>query len=251
MSSYNAAVEAGASFDTQSLPEPFTNTAWTLISLAQQTDPDGAREHLGYLIERYWRPVYFFIRQRGNPHEDAKDLTQEFFAGFVEHDIIAYADQRRGKFRNFLLASVKRFLAQKYRAAARRPLEVTLTGIGTAEEFLAFEPAGGETPEAAFNRNWAKSLLETCVVRLDEECRSEGKDVHYRVFVGRLLREKPLPRRAIAEKLNISETDVDNYQHRAKLRFRRILREEILNCVQSSEEVDAEVQELFTILKKV
>lgn len=227
----------------------FPTTAWSQVARAQGGELAQAREALGGLVERYWFPVYFFIRQKGRDRHEAKDLTQGFFTTFLEKDIVAYADQARGKFRTFLLYSVCRYLALDHRVAARRPLELPLRGSRPEpDEWLGFEPRSTETPEDVFMRNWAKTFLENCAAKLREECEGLGKAVQFHVFEMRTLRGKPLPTKVVAAELGISVTDVVNYLHRAKERFRRIAREEMLDCVITPGEVEEEIRGLLDML---
>ena len=234
--------------DTEAGSPSFPTTVWAQVARAQGRDRGPALEALGRLVDRYWSPVYFFVRHKGKSRDQAKDLTQEFFTSFLEKDIVSYADQTRGKFRTFLLYSVCRFLALEHRTAARKPREVRLQGQRDPDEWSGFEPADAETPEDVFMRNWAKSFLESCVAKLRDECRALDKELQFQVFRLRALREKPLPTKVVAAELGISVTDVVNYLHRAKQRFRRIAREETLNWVTSPGEVDEEIRGLLTLL---
>lgn len=227
----------------------FPTTAWSQILVAQGRDRKIAASALGRLIERYWHPVYFFLRHKGRNREEAKDLTQEFFTSFLEKDIIAYADEERGRFRSFLLTSVCRFLALKQRSAARRPRDVELPEFGVEpDERLSLEPSASRTPEEIFMRDWARCFLDSCVAKLREECERLDREMHFRVFQLRFLNEKPPSGREIASRLGISETDVTNYLHRAKQRFRGIATKEMLNWVASPDEIRDEIGSLLELL---
>ena len=235
--------------DTDAGSPAFPTTVWGQVARAQGRDGGAAAEALGRLVERYWFPVYFFIRQKGRSRDEAKDLTQEFFASFLEKDIVSYAESARDRFRTFLLYSVCRFLALEHRSASRRPREVRLSGPRRdPDEWVGFEPADTETPEDVFMRNWAKSFLEDCVARLREEYEALGKEVQFRVFQLRALREDPLPTKVVAAELGISATDVVNYLHRAKEHFRRVVREAMRGWVTAPGEVAEELAGLLDML---
>jgi RNA polymerase sigma factor (sigma-70 family) len=235
--------------DTEAGSPAFPTTIWSQVSRAQGGDRKLASDALGRLVGNYWYPVFFFIWHKGRERDEAKDLTQEFFTTFLEKDIVSYADRARGRFRTFLLSSVCRFLALDHRKTSRRPRERRLAAPGRdADEWTGFEPADDETPEDVFMQNWAKSFLENCVARLREECRGLGKEAQFQVFQLRALRERPPSTKAAAAELGISETDVVNYLHRAKERFRRIAREEMLDCVTEPGQVDDEIKGLLTLL---
>lgn len=232
-------------------PVRFQSTRWLDVLQAQSKESPASREFLEQLIERYWRPVYLFIRQKGNAREDAKDLTQQFFTEFVEKESVHYADRSRGKFRSFLLAAVFRFLATQYRREARRPNEFPTEDIQAAVEASGFGTSETVSPERAFDRNWAKSLIESSIARLREECERLGKGQQYRVFEARYLRrtERPLTYKAIAAEFGISETDVDNSLRGVKPRLQDILLNEVaLSTNGSLGEVEDEICDLFQCL---
>lgn len=228
----------------------FLSTAWSMILDAQSRDRDTSRSYLGLLIQRYWRPVFFFIRHFTGSHEDAKDLTQGFFASFLEKDAILYADRNRGRFRNFLLASVKRYMQQKHRARAAKPDEIPVADFQSAVRAHSFSEPREEDPAKTFMKNWVKSLVEACLARLHEECRTLGKDMQYEVFRQRFLHggSSPASYKDIASTYGVSEKDVDNYLGRAKRRFARIFRSEVSNSMHAPGRVEEEIRELLGLL---
>jgi RNA polymerase sigma-70 factor (ECF subfamily) len=209
----------------------FDSTAWSVVAGAQAGDRDLQRQCCEYLIERYWPPVYAFVRQRGNAHEDAKDLVQGFFADFLERRIVSYADRRRGRFRSFLLASIKQYMAQQHRRSGRRPQVVSLPDLDPkkCECAFAIEPDGD--PERAFMRNWAKCVLENSIARFREECAALDKERLYEVFAARYLvnGEGAKSYKEIAAATGSTEVDVGKLLQRARVRLSRIVREELGN----------------------
>lgn len=235
--------------DTEAGHRGFPTTTWAEIANARGPTSESARRALGRLIRRYWHPVYFFIRHKGRSREEAKDLTQGFFAFLVDKNIVSYADRNRGRFRSFVLASVSQYLAQQHRRdTRRRRTERPSESILELEGWQGFETAKGEDPESAFMRNWAKRLVENCIEMLDEECRKEGKDVRFRVFRARFLDADAPDAKSMAKELGISVEDVANHLRWAKRRFRRIMRQEVQEQVASPEETDEEVVELLSML---
>jgi RNA polymerase sigma-70 factor (ECF subfamily) len=229
--------------------ERFVTTCWTNVAKAQARDPGISREALGRLIELYWKPVYYFIRQKGRSRDDAADFTQQFFAEFLSKHVVSYANRSRGRFRTFLLSCVTRFLVDCHRKSARLPVQLPILEGADPDEHRLFEPADGETPEQAFDRNWARTLVGNCLSRLRQECREGGREVHYEVFRARFLPDgEPPDRRTLAASLGITEVDVDNHLRAAKERYRRILREEVGGTVRTSDEVDEELRILMSCL---
>jgi len=236
---------------SQAGPTHFLSTAWTMVARAQADDTGVSRHYLDLLIQRYWRPVYHFIRNRGRNHEDARDLTQGFFTSFVAKDAISYADQSRGKFRSFLMASVRRYLASEYRAAAVRPSERPVADFNSAFHEECFRAPATAPPDREFTRNWTKCLIENCLARLREECAALGKTSQYEAFRTKYLWEDggpPPSHQQIAQYLSVSPKDVENLLYRAKKRLRRIVREEVRNAMQADGDPDEEIRELMRCL---
>jgi RNA polymerase sigma-70 factor (ECF subfamily) len=238
-------VESGSGF------VGFGSTTWTAVVNAQAQETAVAKKNLELLIERYWRPVYSFIRQFGNDHEAAKDLTQGFFTAFVERDIVSYADRERGKFRTFLMASIKRYLALQHRHQVRHPVPAPLSDIDVAARESSFQSGLGEAPERAFARNWAKSLLENCIARFREECRALSKELRYRAFEERFLvdPQRFAPYAQIAAKLGITVSEVRKHLERGRKRLARMIREEVAHSVGTPNEREGELQELVGCLR--
>jgi RNA polymerase sigma-70 factor (ECF subfamily) len=227
-------------------PDRFLSTAWTEIVKAQGEGDEAARRYLGGLIQRYWRPVYHFIRRSGRSHEDAKDLTQGFFTRFLEKDALRYADRSRGRFRSFLAASVRRYLAQEHRGRAARPGEELVADFDTALHERCF--GRDEDPDAGFHRNWLKCLVENSIARLRAECAALGKGEQHEAFALRYAREASPSNREIADALGVSVKDVENLLHRARRRFRRLFLDEVRNSMLAGGDAEEEVRELLAAL---
>ena len=151
----------------------FHTTHWTIVLAAREKDGTAAREALASLCSTYWFPLYAFIRRQGsNPHE-AEDLTQEFFFRFLERHSLGQVQPAAGKFRSFLLACLRNFLAnERERAHAQRrgggQLLVPLDSAD-AETRYSLEPADHRTPEAVFERRWVFAVLERTMKELRRE----------------------------------------------------------------------------------
>jgi RNA polymerase sigma-70 factor (ECF subfamily) len=222
-----------------------------MIAHAQGRDPAASRRCLGLLIQRYWRPVFHYLKCHGRGHEDAKDLTQGFFARFLEKDAIRYADKERGRFRNFLLGSVKRFMAQERRSMAAGPGERSVADFDTELQAQVFGKTNDENPEAAFTRNWLKSLVENALCLLRKECVACDRTRQFLAFRSRFLSEGSVPSyRQIAESLGTTEKDVENLLFRARKRFRRIFLNEIRNSTFTDLEAQDEVRDLLAMLDR-
>ena len=145
-------------------PSRFPTTRWTQVLRADAAD-DAGRQALAWLCERYWYPLYAYVRRRGISSDEAQDLTQEFFGRLIERHTLLHADPERGRFRSFLLVSMKEFprrpgrLGERRQARSGRPA-LPLFTMEHGEEMYGREPAHSETPEAIYERRWALALLD-------------------------------------------------------------------------------------------
>jgi RNA polymerase sigma-70 factor (ECF subfamily) len=231
----------------------FVTTRWSVVLTAGRRDTTQSRDALEQLCRTYWYPLYAYVRRRGHSPEDSQDLTQEFFARLLERHWLARADQARGRFRTFLLTAMERFLANewdKVRALKRGGgLALLPLQLDTAETRYGAEPADTHTPEQAFERRWAVSLLDAVLRELEAEQRSEGKAEQFAALKQCLIGDRAsLPYDQIAAAAGLSEGAVKVAVHRLRQRYRELLRAEIANTVSSAEEVDAEMRHLFNVL---
>src|SRR5258705_8960183 len=151
----------------------FATTHWSVVLLAAQNSVPEASEALEKLCASYWYPLYAYVRRTGRNVEDAQDLTQEFFARLLEKQYLGLATPERGRFRTFLLSSLKNFLANDWKRSQRqkRGGGITLVPIDAAcgENLYATEPVDPLDPEILYERRWASTLLERALQRLRQE----------------------------------------------------------------------------------
>jgi DNA-directed RNA polymerase specialized sigma24 family protein len=234
-------------------PCGFAPTRWSLIAAARDRDSPQAQQALSRLCEAYWYPLYAYIRRRGNTADEAADLTQGFFARLLENDFIGAADPAKGRFRAFLLASCKNFLANEHdragaqkRGGGRSSASINVSG---AEGRYSLEPSHDLTPEKLFERRWAVTLLDQALARLRKEFTDKGKEAqfdHMRVY---LVGERGGPSHGkAAEELGLTAGAVKVAVHRMRQRYRELLREEIAHTVEGPEQIDEEIRQLFAAL---
>lgn len=232
---------------------PFETTNRSLIRLALAESPE-SRDALSRLCEIYWPAVYAFVRLRGHAASSAEDLTQAYFAVFLEKGYLRDFRPEVGRFRTFLRASIGHFLANEWdrtralkRGGGRPPL--SLDGA-TAEERLRLEPADHLTPETAFERQWVLALLSRCVERLRRERQASGQGERFerlKVFLSG--DGAPGGYAATAAELGLSESAVRVAAHRLRQRFGALLREEVLQTVGDAREVDAEIRWMLDVVR--
>jgi RNA polymerase sigma-70 factor (ECF subfamily) len=210
-----------------------------------------AHAALARLCELYWYPLYAFVRRQGHAPHDAQDLTQEFFARLLEKGWLSAVRQQHGRFRSWLLASVKHFLANEWDwlKAEKRGGRAQIVSIDevTAEGRYREEPADSETAERLFDRRWATTLLDRVLARLRAEFSADGKTAHFDALKETLTGDSR-PYTEIAEELGMSEGAVKVAVHRLRERYRNLIRTEVAETVAAPGEVDAELRHLLNSL---
>ena len=226
----------------------FHTTHWTVVLAARRGDDTSARGALASLCATYWYPLYAFIRRRGYESHAAEDLTQEFFTRLLAKAWLAGVDPQRGKFRAFLLATLKHFLAneQDREHAQRRGGGQTLLPLdsGDAETRYRLEPADSATPEKAFERQWALAVLEQVLARLQAEAAADGKAALFAALQPFLVGDRGRTYAAAAQALGLTEGALKVAVHRLRRRYRELLREEIAHTVADPAEIEDEIRYL-------
>ena len=207
------------------------------------------------LCGAYWYPLYAFVRRSGYAPADAEDLTQEFFARLLEHNWIAHADRRRGRFRSFLLMAMKRFRAKEWDKAKtiKRGGQVRLVPIqlDAAETRYGREPADTRTPEQVFEKQWALALLESVLNRLREDYERDGKGALFQMLEPCLVGSRETqPYAALGAQLGMSEGATRVAACRLRERYREYLESEIAQTVASAAEVDEERRHLLRVMAR-
>ena len=236
-------------------PRVFPVTQWTVVLAARGTPSPESAAALERLCSSYWYPLYAFVRRSGHSPPDAEDLTQEFFARLLEHNWIAHADRRKGRFRSFLLMAMKRFLAKEWDKAKtlKRGGQVRLVPLqlDAAETRYTREPADTRTPEQLFEKQRALTLLESVLSRLREDYARDGKGVMFSALEPCLIGCRDTqPYAALAAQLGMTEGAVKMAVCRLRERYRECLKEEISHTVASPAEVDGELRHLFRVLDR-
>ena len=216
----------------------FDNTRWTLILRARD------EKQLEGFLQNYWKPCYFYIRRKGQEVEDAKDLTQSFFMDFLQRDGLARVTRSKGRFRSYLLACLDHFLSNEYdrrKAQKRGAGRVFPLDFQNAEELFA--RSGDDSPERAYRRQWAIDHIERALQALKAEMGGRFDTLREYIMAG-----QPGTLKAVAERLGLSESNVKVIIHRARKRYRDLLKEEVARTVEKPGEVEEELLELFSAL---
>jgi DNA-directed RNA polymerase specialized sigma24 family protein len=243
------------------MSDSFAPTHWSVIVAAgeSQAAPEAARAALAELCQTYWAPLYGFVRSRGYSIHDAQDFTQSFFAFLIEKKIYTRADRRKGRFRSFLLAALKNFLADAYdreqtlkRGGHYEFLPLREEQAEEAESLFQTQSASGNAiPEdRVFERTWAETLVTGGLKRVAAFYRAEGKEKLFeelRMFLTGSA--DPLPAYSdLAIRLGTQESTLRSHVTRLRSRYRDALRAEVRNTVETEAEVDGELRELLRVL---
>jgi len=230
----------------------FSTTHWSVVLQAVQNDASGAAA-LEHLCQNYWYPIYAFIRRRGSSPHQAEDLTQSFFAHLLEKESLAKVDRQKGKFRSFLLGTLKNFLANEWdkSLAAKR---------GGKRQFISLDAEAGEAvflqesdlaapEERLFDRRWALIVVEAVLARLGREYAAAKKEKLFSTLEKGLTEDMPASVYGEwATELGMTQEAVRVALHRLRRRFGKELREEIAQTVSDPSEVDEEIKNLFAAI---
>lgn len=228
----------------------FATTHWSVVLAAGDSGSPDSQEALEKLCRTYWFPLYAFVRRSGHTTEDAKDLTQAFFAHLLERHALGRADQQRGRFRTFMLACLKNFLRDQHekRMAYKRGGRAEVTFVRPDESGDFREPAGweAETPELIYEREWAKALLERVMTLLEEEAALKDLFAQLRPHLGQ--EEDAIAYADLAAQWSITEGALRLRVHRMRERYRELLRGEIARTVAANDDIDDEIHHLAGVL---
>jgi RNA polymerase sigma factor (sigma-70 family) len=231
----------------------FATTHWSVVLAAGSPESSGYQQALETLCQTYWFPLYAYLRRHGYDTHQAEEHTQAFFARILEKQHLRLADPQRGKFRSFLLAALKHFLADerdraraKKRGGGRKVLSINLH---EAESQYALEPADKLSPEKLFDKSWALTVLERTMARLKAELAAKNKQNLFEHLKIHLTAEKgSIPYRRVAAELGMTEGSARVAVHRLRRRYRKLLRDEIIQTVAAEDQIDEEINNLFAAL---
>jgi len=244
-------------------PSDFQTTCWTQVNLAARRGADedtAVRESLGALCQRYWYPLYAYLRRTGHDAVAAEDYVQAFFADVLARNSLTAADPDRGRFRSFLLAACKNFVANQLRhqRTLRRGGGQTIVSLDTmnGEQRYVAEPVDDRSPEKLFDRRWALETIDAALQHLQQRYRDAGKEDRFLALRSLIAPAGTPPSHAeIADQLRINEGAVKVAAHRLRQQFAAALRDQVSATVDlhdpasdSRQSVDAELAELLAAL---
>src|SRR5437667_1881708 len=235
-------------------PSSFATTHWSLVLSAGRPASPASAAALSTLCQRYWYPLYVYVRRTIRDIDEARDLTQEFFARLLEKNTLAHADPERGRFRSFLLTALKHFLInewEKGQAQKRGGGRTTLAlDFEAKDSTFSLEPSHAWTPERLYERQWALTLLDQVLAQLRQEYTAAGKGQLFETLKTCLAGENSTATYAdVARPLGMTEGAVKVAAHRLRKRYRELLRQEVAQTVADENEVEDEMRSLFRSLE--
>ena len=231
--------------------QEFNTTHWSVV-LAARGESSDAQVALEKLCRVYWYPLYAFLRRQGHSPEDAEDLIQGFFARLLQRKDMETVQRERGRFRSYLLVSLKHFtLNEQLRARAeKRGGGQSLISLDEAEVKFAREPVDKSTPEKVFERRWALALLDKVLEGLRREYEATGRLRLFESLRWFLSGEPAEQSQAqIGAQLGLSTGAVKQAVRRLRQRYRELLHEEVANTVATAADIEDEVQHLVGVLR--
>ena len=232
----------------------FTTTHWSAVRIAGSDSAPGAKEALENLCRAYWYPLYAYVRRKGYSEEDAKDLTQQFFARLLQGDRLALADPTRGRFRTFLLTALNHFLINEWVKTGRDKrggaFEFVPLHTDEADNLYTAEPADTRTPETVYEQRWAAAVMKQAFDKLAAEYGGDRARL-FEALKPFIWGDKAGASYAeIGIALGLNEGAVRVAVHRLRRSYRDLLRQEIAQTVTSPEEVDDELRYLIEIVSQ-
>ena len=238
---------------SRSVPQVFPHTRWSVVLAATQNPTVEASAALETLCRAYWYPLYAYVRRSGQSPHDAQDLTQEFFRHLLEKEWLAAADREKGRLRTFLVTMLKRFMAKEWRRASAQKRGGGQADLPMDTEFAESRYAAEATtqlaPDAIYDRQWALTLLDLTMQRLEGEFTAGGKSKEFAILKHTLVAARGTTDYAVvAAELGASEPTARVAVHRLRKRFRELYREEISQTLPDGVDLEAELRDLARAL---
>ena len=229
-------------------------TQWSQVLAARDGSDTEAREALETLCQTYWQPLYAYIRHQGHGPEESRDLTQGFFAEFLEKDLLAEVDPDKGRFRSYLLATLRHFLSHerdRERALKRGGGTTTLSlDVEAGEARYSMQPTEAMTPVDVFEHRWAMTVLDRAMDRLGTESKETSNGQQFQILRQYLTSANPQVLYGEAAKdLGMSEGAIRTAVHRLRKRYGQALRAEIAETVANPADTDEEVRHLLATVR--
>jgi RNA polymerase sigma factor (sigma-70 family) len=232
----------------------FATTRWSLVIATRNSGSSDAAAALATLCQAYWYPVYAFIRRSGRTEDAARDLTQAFFARMLEKNYLHHADRTRGRFRTYLLTSVKHFVANEYHAehALKRGGDAVHLSLETGDEEhrFAYEPPDVDSPDRVYERRWAYAVLDQAMARLATHYAHTGREEWFSRLRPTITGDNIGSQSELAAELSLTDSALRVAIHRLRKRYADTLREVIADTVDDPASVEDELRHLTAVVSR-
>jgi RNA polymerase sigma-70 factor (ECF subfamily) len=230
----------------------FATTHWSVVLQAGHEAGDATERALETLCRAYWYPIYVYVRRLGHSAHDAQDFTQSFFEYLLEKRLLAKAQPESGRFRSFLLGSLKNSMAterRKQTAQKRGGGNVISIDTSSGEERYSVEPLDESTPQYLYEQAWAAAVLDQSLALLEAEYAGAGKQQLFQILLPALQGDAQLTYAGLGAPLGLSEGAVKVSVHRMRQRYRELLRSAVAHTVADPREIDGELRHLMQVLE--
>ncbi|MEM7230161.1 MAG: hypothetical protein AAF432_15245 [Planctomycetota bacterium] len=243
--------------DDHGLDRGFETTSWTLVGLLDGHEGSERREDaLATLSERYWPPVYAYLRRTGSSSDEAAEITQGFFTDVIfTRQLFQKANRDRARLRVLILSALKNYKIDRHRHETAGVRKLTLTGADVSEQEATLPTSDQLPPERVFDQHWATRVLQDALGRCEAHYRTSGKSGHWDAYVGQVLHPslhntEAKPLEEVAAALGFSNANaVASALHVVKKRLMALLREVISESMTNDDEIDAEFDYLCSLLQ--
>jgi RNA polymerase sigma factor (sigma-70 family) len=232
----------------------FPNTRWSVVLAARERSSRESAAALEAICRAYWYPLYAYVRRHGHSAHDAQDVTQEFFCRMLEKRWLNAADRDKGKLRTFLIVALRKFMSKEWRRASAqrrggRNAHVQLDTVFAESRYATDSQV--LAPEEMFDRQWALTVLDLAVNRLQAELSAAGKPDDFEALKHCLTAQRgAIDYAVLAQRLRVSEGTARVAAHRMRKRFRQLFREEITQTLAEGADVEAEIRILAVALAR-
>ena len=241
--------------DDNNRPNAFPTTQWSLIVRAAAADPAEREKALAEICTLYWPPVYAFIRSRGHSPHDSEDLTQGLFAELLERNDFVKADSNHGKLRSYLMTATKNHLHSAHRRENRQKrgsgaVMLSFDALDAESRCLIPEPLDDLTPERAFERQWAITIMENVVHELSQRYAAKNQTPLFDAIKSCISPgATPGHQGVLAQQLGMSDQALRVAIHRLRQRYGEVLRQTVKSTLGSGENVDEEIGRMMTVFQ--
>lgn len=225
----------------------YSNTRWSVILKYSEDEDEKSKTALNWLAKHYWHPVYYYILYHCRDANRAEDLTQDFFSQLIEKKTLKYVDKNRGRFRNFLKASIKNFLIQMWqkKMAQKRGGNTAIVSLHDLNDDNMPLKKDSENPERLFDLKWTEALMDRVFKRIQEDFKKSGREKHFEKYRNYLFHKGAEDYKTVSKEFGITVQNVKTSISRLRQKFVQYFHDEVSKTIVNVDEIEDEVKTLF------